>query len=96
MRITHLSAPLRRGEASVEIRLDPEPSARLASGNLAAAADVSLRRLRSSGLTSTARVFAGSAAYARRLAASLAFPISAFDASRCADLVTKPYLTDPA
>jgi CRISPR-associated protein Csx17 len=90
VRIAHLSEPLDRGEAAI-IRLDPEPTARLVAGDLAGAVAVCLRRLRASGLSPTIRVVGGSERYARRLAASLAFPIHAGDASRCVDLVTKPF-----
>lgn len=96
LRIAHLSGPLRREGGDVCVQLDPEPVARLSAGDVAGAVAVCLRRLRSSGLTPTVRIVAGDAARARRLAASLAFPIRAADSSRCADLVTKPYLTDLA
>jgi CRISPR-associated protein Csx17 len=96
LRIAHLSGPLLREGGDVHVRLEPEPVARLSAGDVAGAVAVCLRRLRASGLTPTVRIVAGDAARARRLAASLAFPIRAADASRCADLVTKPYLTDLA
>jgi CRISPR-associated protein Csx17 len=90
VRLSHLSEPLDRGE-KLTIPLDPEPIARLAAGNLSGAIAICLRRLRASGLSPVVRVVAGDARYARRLAASLAFPIRAVDVERCAELVTKPY-----
>ena len=90
-RLVHLSTPLRRGRDEVPIRLDAEPFARLAAGDLSAAVTLCLRRLAASGLSSVVRGVVGDARFARRIAASLAFPISARDAQRCADLVTKPY-----
>lgn len=90
VRIAHLSEPLSRGEP-LTIRLDPEPIARLAAGDLPAAIAFCLRRLRASGLSPTIRIVGRDEHYARRVAASLAFPIHAGDASRCADLVTKPF-----
>jgi CRISPR-associated protein Csx17 len=92
MRVAHLSEPLDRGKGDkVIIALDPAPIARLAAGDLGAAATVCLRRLRASGLSPKLQTVTGTARHARRLAASLAFPIRSADASRCADLVTKPY-----
>jgi CRISPR-associated protein Csx17 len=91
VRTAHLSQPLDRGREQVTIRLDPEPIARLSAGDLASALAVCLRRLRASGLSPTIRVAGGDERYARRLAASLAFPIHAGDMSRCADLITKPF-----
>jgi CRISPR-associated protein Csx17 len=90
VRIAHTSE-LRNGAEPLAIRLDPEPIARLAAGNLPAAFAVCLRRLRASGLVPTIRVVGNEESYARRLVASLAFPIHPGDARRCADLVTKPF-----
>ena len=89
-RICHLSTPLDVG-SELTVKLDPEPSARLARGDLAGAVDVCLRRLRATGLSPTLRAAVGDAPYARRLLASLAFPIRRADVSRCAHLVTKPH-----
>jgi CRISPR-associated protein Csx17 len=89
-RIAYLSEPLDIGE-KLTIVLDAEPFARLAAGDLAGAVAACLRRLRASGLSPLVGVVAGDAQYARRLAASLAFPIRAADASRCARLIMKPY-----
>jgi CRISPR-associated protein Csx17 len=94
LRLTHLSERLRRDQDDLSIPLDPEPLARLASGDLLGATAVCLRRLRASGLAPTVRKFAGDARYARRLGASLAFHIRAADLGRCAKLVTKPYETE--
>ncbi len=92
-RLAYLPHALDRG-APVSIELDPEPVALLASGRLADAIAVCLRRLRASGLVPVVRHVAGDARSARRLVASLAFPISARDATRCADFITKPYETE--
>jgi CRISPR-associated protein Csx17 len=89
-RIAHVSEPLDVGD-KLTIELDPEPVARLSAGDLAGAITVCLRRLRASGLLPTVRVVAGGPSYARRLAASLAFPISPADATRCAQLISKPH-----
>jgi hypothetical protein len=89
-RIAHLSEPLNRG-VRVTVALDPEPIARLAAGDLPGSIALCLRRLRASGLSPMVRLVAGDARRARRLAASLAFPIRAADAAWCADLVTKPF-----
>ena len=90
VRIAHLSQPLDRGN-KITIKLDPEAIARLSSGALAGALTVCNRRLRASGLLPVLRHAVGANGDARRLAASLAFPIRPVNAARCADLVTKPY-----
>ncbi|MBI2393744.1 MAG: type I-U CRISPR-associated protein Csx17 [Deltaproteobacteria bacterium] len=88
-RLVHLSKPLERREP-LTIPLDPEPIARLAAGDLAGALAIALRRLRASGLRPRVRHLVGNERDARRLAASLAFPVRASDVCRCADFVTKP------
>jgi CRISPR-associated protein Csx17 len=91
-RIAHLAEPLNRGE-QVRITIDPESIARLVAGDLAGAMGVCMRRLRASGIMPLVHVLVGSGRYSRRLAASLAFPISATDVRRCAELIAKPDLT---
>jgi CRISPR-associated protein Csx17 len=78
-------------EAAVTVRLDPEPLRRLAAGDLDGALRVTLRRLEASGLRPVFRHGVTTPSLARRLAASLAFPISQRDAARAARLVCKPY-----
>ena len=80
-----------RTEAEVSVRLDPEPLRRLAAGDLDGALKVAIRRLDASGLRPVFRRGVATPALARRLAASLAFPISRDDAARAARLVCKPY-----
>lgn len=96
-RLAHLpfDVPVRgpdgRTEAEVSVRLDPEPLRRLAAGDLDGALKVAIRRLDASGLRPVFRRGVATRALARRLAASLAFPISRDDAARAARLVCKPY-----
>lgn len=96
-RLAHLpfdvpvQGPHGRTEAGVTVRLDPEPLRRLAAGDLDGALRVAIRRLNASGLRPVFRRGVATAALARRLAASLAFPISRHDAARAARLVCKPY-----
>lgn len=78
-------------EVGVTVRLDPEPLRRLAAGDLDGALRVAVRRLEASGLRPMLRRAVATASLARRLAASLAFPISRPDAARGARLVCKPY-----
>jgi CRISPR-associated protein Csx17 len=78
-------------EITVTVRLDPEPLRRLAAGDLDGALRVAVRRLGASGLRAVFRRGVVTPALARRLAASLAFPISRTDAARAAQLVCKPY-----
>jgi CRISPR-associated protein Csx17 len=80
-----------KAEVAVTVRLDPEPLRRLARGDLDGALRVAGRRLEASGLLPVVRRAVASPSLARRLAASLAFPISQRDAARAVRLVCKPY-----
>lgn len=79
--------------AAVSVRLDPEPVRRLAAGDLNGALRIASRRLEASGLRPVFRWAVATPSLARRLAASLAFPVSPNDAARAARLVCKPYRT---
>jgi CRISPR-associated protein Csx17 len=76
---------------TVTVRLDSEPLRRLAAGDADGALRVAIRRLEASGLRPVFRRAATTQRLARRLAASLAFPISQEDAARAARLICKPY-----
>lgn len=89
-RLATLPWPLHRSQAEILIRLDPAILTRLASGDLRSAGDLALRRLRASGLTPVLRRLAGEPALARRIAISLAFPISPATATGLAATLTKP------
>ncbi|MDR7420424.1 MAG: type I-U CRISPR-associated protein Csx17 [Armatimonadota bacterium] len=80
-----------KAEVAVSVRLDPEPLRRLAADDLDGALRVAIRRLEASGLRPVFRRAVATPDFARRLAASLAFPISRDDAARAARLVCKPY-----
>jgi CRISPR-associated protein Csx17 len=80
-----------RTEAAIPVRLDPEPVRRLAAGDIDGALRLTVRRLEASGLRPVFRRGVATPALARRLAASLAFPISQQDAARAARLVCKPH-----
>lgn len=88
-RLACLPWPLPRAGGKVPIPCDPAIVNRLASGDLPAAGDIAIRRLRASGLVPVIRHVAGDAALARRLAASLALPISARTAAILAERLTK-------
>ena len=96
-RLAHLpfdvpvQGPDGRTETEVTVRFDPEPLRRLAAGDLDGALKVAIRRLEASGLRPVFRRGVATPALARRLAASLVFPISRADAARAARLVCKPY-----
>ncbi len=96
-RLAHLpfdvpvQGPDGRTESEVTVRLDPEPLRRLAAGDIDGALRVAIRRLAASGLRPCFRRGVATPTFARRLAASLAFPISRDDAARAARLVCKPY-----
>jgi CRISPR-associated protein Csx17 len=80
-----------RNEIPVAVRLDPEPLRQLAAGDLDRALRAAIRRLEASGLRPVFRRAVAARSVARRLAASLAFPISQREAARAARLVCKPY-----
>jgi CRISPR-associated protein Csx17 len=80
-----------RIESAVPVRFDPEPLRLLAAGDLDRALRVVISRLGASGLRPVFRRAVATSTLARRLAASLAFPISRQDAGRAARLVCKPY-----
>jgi len=85
-RLTHLSEPL----DDAAVGLDRAPLRLLLAGRLDAAARVAIQRLVSSGMHPKVRMVAGSAALARRLAASLSIPIARADLNRLKRAVTKP------
>lgn len=96
-RLAHLPFDLPVGdsergmEVAIAVRLDPEPLRRLAAGDLDGALRVAVRRLEASGLRPVFRRAVSTPSLTRRLAASLAFPVSQGDAARAARLVCKPY-----
>lgn len=96
LRVVHapwqsLEFDLPEGEhANVEIRLDPSVFARLAAEDVSGAADIALRRLRATSLRPKLACATGDPAFARRLAASLAFPISKGAMVRLLNLVNHP------
>ena len=87
--------PIGSGEggvaARVAVRFDPEPLRRLAGGDLEGALETTVHRLTASGLRPVLRRGIRMPVLARRIAASLVFPISEYDAARAAALVCKPY-----
>lgn len=89
-RLVCLPTTLTRGTSEVHIPFDPAIPARLATGDLITAGASALRRLRASSLRPVIRHIAGTADFARRLALSIAFPISVGTAARLADTLTKP------
>lgn len=97
LRLAHLpfdisiKGPNGRPEVAVTVRLDPEPLRRLAAGDLDGALRVVVRRLSASGLRPVFRRGVTRPGLVRRLAASLAFPVSQAGAARAARLVCKPY-----
>lgn len=92
-RLVTLPWPLEIRGSIVPVRFDPAIITRLASGggeSLRAAGEMAIRRLKAAGLTPVIRQIAGDAALARRIALSLAFPISQNTAARLALSLTKP------
>ncbi|NLF18991.1 MAG: type I-U CRISPR-associated protein Csx17 [Lentisphaerae bacterium] len=89
-RLACLPWPLCLGTAEVHIRCDPAVFARLSAGDIQAAGDIAIRRLKAVGLVPVLRHVVGDRALARRLAVSMAFPICQRDAARLAERLTKP------
>lgn len=92
-RLVTLPWALNRNGSNIPIRFDPAIVARLTSGgrdSLRVAGEMAIRRLKATGLTPVIRRIAGDETLARRLAASLAFPISPHTATKLADSLTKP------
>lgn len=81
----------RQSEGEVTVRLDPEPLRRLAAGDLPGALPFVIRRLSATGLRPVMRHAVASAEKARRLLATLAFPIARQEAGYAATVVCKPY-----
>lgn len=76
LRLAHLPTPLELpGKEPFRIRTDPAILARLLSGDAAAAFGVATRRLGTSGLRPHLRAAVADGPFARRLAASLIFPV---------------------
>jgi CRISPR-associated protein Csx17 len=91
IRLAHAPDGVWREGEGLPIALEPETIRRLVTGDLAGAAAVAVRRLRVSGLRPVVQVLIGDPQRARRIAAALAFPITALDLARCADRVCKPF-----
>jgi CRISPR-associated protein Csx17 len=92
-RLVTLPWPLERGGSEVPVRFDPTIIARLTNGSsdsLRAAGEMAIRRLKAAGLTPVIRQIVGDDAFARRIALSLAFPISKSTAEQLADILIKP------
>lgn len=82
--LPHVVPPLRP-------RLDATPLRLLAAGRLAEATKLLVQRLAAGGLRAKLRVVAGDATLARRLAASVAIPISKRDYARLLARLSKPF-----
>ena len=74
----------------VEVRCNPTIFHRLRSGDLSGAIDIARRQLSVAGLRPRIRVAVGSARYARRLAAAMAFGLSRSTLTRLAFGLTQP------
>lgn len=88
IRLAHLPFPLPWQSGEVEIRTDPSIVPRLAAGDLSAACELARRRLVAAGLRPILQVTSGDEHLARRIAVSLAFPISPHTAQRLANEIT--------
>jgi CRISPR-associated protein Csx17 len=76
VRLAHLPFAIPRGAGAIAIGADPAAVRLLASGDSARAFEVVLRRLQAAGLRAPFRFAAVDAERSRRIAASLAFPIT--------------------
>ena len=75
-------------------RLDATPLRLLSSGRLTDAGTLLVRRLAAGGARAKVRLVAGDPTLARRLAASVAIPISKHDYARLLGRLTKPFTTE--
>jgi CRISPR-associated protein Csx17 len=97
-RLVTLPWPLEVKGSTIPVHFDPAIVSRLASGgtgSLRVAGEMALRRLKAAGLTPVIRKIAGDDALARRIALSLAFPISHRTAALLALSLTKPQPKQP-
>jgi CRISPR-associated protein Csx17 len=96
-RLVTLPWPLNLNGSIIPIRFDSTIVARLTSGggSLRAAGEMACRRLKAAGLIPVLRQIAGDETLARRIALSLAFPISPHTAGKLAGCLTKPQLNYP-
>ena len=97
-RLVTLPWPLEVKGNKIPVRFDPAIVTRLASGgaeSLRVAGEMALRRLKAAGLTPVIRQIAGDENLARRIALSLAFPISHRTAAQLALFLTKPQTKQP-
>jgi len=91
-RLVTLPWPLEVKGIKIPIRFDPAIITRLASGgsdSLRVAGEMAIRRLKAVGLTPVIRQIAGDATLARRIALSLAFPVSLRTAAQLALSLTR-------
>lgn len=96
VRLAYWPGPLRlrKGTEPVAVPLDPSIFALLRTGDLVRASAAAIRRLSAAGLRPHLRVVAGDPELARRVAAALAFPITASDARSLALRLTRPELDE--
>lgn len=96
VRLAYWPGPLRlrKGTEPVAVPLDPSIFALLRTGDLVRASAAAIRRLSAAGLRPHLRVVAGDPELARRVAAALAFPITASDARGLALRLTRPELEE--
>jgi len=90
LRLAHLPFDVAIHGAPTRIPVDPSPLRLLAAGESSRAFEVVARRLRGVGLLVPYRAASMDPRFARRLAASLAFPISSVTASSFARLLEHP------
>jgi CRISPR-associated protein Csx17 len=89
-RLIYLPETLEKGGRTLNPRRDPAPLHLLLAGRLDKAARAAIHRLEVSGVRPEIRLASGSPEMARRLAASIAIPVSRADLGRLLDLLCKP------
>jgi CRISPR-associated protein Csx17 len=92
----HLPFAVELRGSAVAIPVDPAPLRLLASGEAGRAFEVIARRLRGAGLVVPYRAASVDARTARRLAASLAFPLSPATAASFARSLEHPIEQEPS
>jgi CRISPR-associated protein Csx17 len=91
MRLSPSRAPGATGGPELRPRLDARPLRLLLAGRANEAGDAMLSRMVASGVRPKMRSFVASPAYAARLAASVAIPVSPRDLFRLLDCIAKPF-----
>jgi CRISPR-associated protein Csx17 len=94
LRLAHLPESLRLAGTEIRINTDPAMISSLLAGNVSRGMDIAIRRLTAAGLRPFLRTTIADSTLAKRLAASLLFPVSSEQATRLAMALCKPTVSE--